>query len=43
MDHAERLRDDFPDATLQPIAGGSTFAMLDKPDELAAAINAFAD
>jgi pimeloyl-ACP methyl ester carboxylesterase len=41
LDHAERLRDDFADASLQVIADASTYVMLDKPDELAAAITAF--
>ncbi len=36
--HAERLRDDFPNAILQVIAGASTYVMIDQPDDLARAI-----
>lgn len=42
VDHAERLRDDFPNATLDVIADAATYVMLDKPDELAQAIATFA-
>lgn len=42
VDHAERLCADFPDATLQIITDASTYVMIDKPDELATAISAFA-
>ena len=41
IDHAERLRDDFPQATLRVIAGASTYVMVDKPEELAEAIATF--
>ena len=41
LDHANRLVADFPDARLEVIAGSSTFVMLDRPDELAAAISSF--
>jgi pimeloyl-ACP methyl ester carboxylesterase len=39
--HAHRLEAGFPDAHLGVIAGSSTFVMLDRPDELAAAISSF--
>jgi pimeloyl-ACP methyl ester carboxylesterase len=39
--HAERLQVDFPNASLVPIADASTYVMLDKPGELAAAITTF--
>jgi pimeloyl-ACP methyl ester carboxylesterase len=38
IDHARRLRDAFPHATLIEIHGSSTFVMLDAPRELAEAI-----
>jgi pimeloyl-ACP methyl ester carboxylesterase len=38
LDHARRLRDAFPHATLIEIPDSSTFVMLDAPRELAAAI-----
>jgi pimeloyl-ACP methyl ester carboxylesterase len=38
IDHARRLRDAFPHATLIEIPGSSTFVMLDAPRELAEAI-----
>lgn len=38
LDHARRLRDAFPDATLIEIPDCSTFVMLDAPKKLAAAI-----
>ena len=41
LDHARRLRTDFPDARLEVIDGASTFVMLDQPAELAARITAF--
>jgi pimeloyl-ACP methyl ester carboxylesterase len=41
LDHARRLRTDFPDARLEVIDGASTFVMLDQADELAARIAAF--
>jgi pimeloyl-ACP methyl ester carboxylesterase len=41
LDHARRLRADFPDARLEVIDGASTFVMLDRPDELAANVTAF--
>ena len=41
LDHARRLVADFPDAHLEVIAGSSTFVMLDRPAELAAAISSF--
>jgi pimeloyl-ACP methyl ester carboxylesterase len=40
--HAERLRDDFPNATLAIITHASTYVMLDQPDQLATAIASFA-
>jgi len=40
-DHARRLEADFPHARLEIIHGASTYVMLDRPDELAAAITAF--
>lgn len=39
--HARRLEADFPDATLDVIAGASTFVMLDQPQALADAIARF--
>ncbi len=39
--HAERLATEFPDATLRVVPGASTFVMLDRPDEVAAALRAF--
>jgi len=39
--HAERLRDDFPNATLQIISDAATYVMLDNPDDLAQAISTF--
>ena len=41
LGHARRLEADFPDATLEVIAGASTFVMLDRPEELAGAITRF--
>jgi pimeloyl-ACP methyl ester carboxylesterase len=41
LDHARRLRADFPDARLEVIDGASTFVMLEQPDELAARISTF--
>ena len=38
LDHARRLRDAFPDATLIEISDCSTYVMLDAPERLAAAI-----
>jgi pimeloyl-ACP methyl ester carboxylesterase len=38
VDHARRLRDAFPHATLTEIPGSSTFLMLDAPGKLAEAI-----
>ncbi len=38
LDHARRLEADFPYARLQIIEGSSTYVMLDRPEELAAAI-----
>jgi pimeloyl-ACP methyl ester carboxylesterase len=38
LEHARRLRDAFPHATLVEIPDSSTFVMLDAPHELAAAI-----
>ena len=40
--HAERLRDDFPNATLQVVANASTYVMVDDPDQVAEAIASFA-
>ncbi|HEY1278696.1 MAG TPA: alpha/beta hydrolase [Acidimicrobiales bacterium] len=40
--HAQRLAATFPKATMTTIAGAKTWVPLDKPDELAAAIAAFA-
>lgn len=42
LDHAHRLEADFPDATLEVIAGARTFVMIDQPQALAAAIVQFA-
>jgi pimeloyl-ACP methyl ester carboxylesterase len=41
LDHARRLQADFPDARLEIIDGASTFVMLDRPDQLARAIDDF--
>jgi pimeloyl-ACP methyl ester carboxylesterase len=41
LDHARRLEADFPDARLHVIEGASTYVMLDRPAELAAAINSW--
>lgn len=41
LDHARRLAADFPRADLRTFPGASTFVMLDRPQELAAAIAAF--
>jgi len=41
LEHARRLESDFPDATLEVMAGASTFVMLDRPEELANAITRF--
>ena len=41
LDHARRLEADFPNARLEVIEGSSTYVMLDRPDELAAAISNF--
>ena len=41
LDHARRLEADFPNARLQVIEGSSTYVMLDRPDDLAAAITNF--
>jgi pimeloyl-ACP methyl ester carboxylesterase len=38
LDHARRLSDAFPHATLVEVPDSSTFVMLDAPRELAAAI-----
>ena len=38
LEHARRLRDAFPDATLIEIPDCSTYVMLDAPEQLAAAI-----
>ena len=38
LDHARRLRDAFPHATLIEIPDSSTYVMLDAPKELAQAI-----
>jgi pimeloyl-ACP methyl ester carboxylesterase len=38
---ARRLEADVPDARLQVFRGVSTYVMLDPPDELASAIEAF--
>ena len=38
LDHARRLRDAFPHATLIEIPGSSTFVMIDAPGKLAEAI-----
>lgn len=41
LEHARRLEADFPVATLEVIIGASTYVMLDRPRELAAAITRF--
>ena len=41
LEHARRLESDFPDARLEVIPGASTYVMLDRPDDLAAAIVSF--
>jgi pimeloyl-ACP methyl ester carboxylesterase len=41
LSHADRLADAFPQATLHVIADSSTYVMLDRPDETAAAIGQF--
>ena len=41
LDHARRLESAFPKARLQVIEGSSTYVMLDRPDDLAAAITTF--
>ena len=41
LDHARRLESDFPHARLQIIEGSSTYVMLDRPDDLSAAITTF--
>ena len=43
LSHAQRLADEFPDATLRVVEGSSTYVMLDRPDETAEAIRAFVD
>lgn len=42
VDHARRLEADFSDATLEVIPDACTFVMLDRPQELAAAITRLA-
>jgi pimeloyl-ACP methyl ester carboxylesterase len=41
LDHARRLEADFPDATLEVMAGSRTFVMIDQPKALASAIARF--
>jgi pimeloyl-ACP methyl ester carboxylesterase len=41
LDHARRIAAAIPDSKLVEIAGASTFVMLDRPHEVAAAIEAF--
>ncbi len=41
LDHARRIAAAIPDSRLVEIAGASTFVMLDRPTEVAAAIEAF--
>ncbi|CDO31164.1 alpha/beta fold hydrolase [Mycolicibacterium porcinum] len=43
LSHARRLADAFPKAALQPIAGASTYVMLDRPEQAASAIRQFLD
>lgn len=43
MAHAQRLAEAFADSTLAPIHDASTYVMLDRPDETAASIRAFAE
>jgi pimeloyl-ACP methyl ester carboxylesterase len=43
VSHAERLVEAFPDASLRLVEGSSTYVMLDRPAETAAAIAAFVD
>jgi pimeloyl-ACP methyl ester carboxylesterase len=42
IEHAQRLHADFPNATVQIITDASTYVMVDRPDQLAAAITKFA-
>ena len=39
--HAERLQSDFPNATLKVIEGAGAYVMIDRPEELGAAISEF--
>ncbi|MGV0793512.1 alpha/beta fold hydrolase [Mycolicibacterium sp. XJ1819] len=41
VSHAQRLVDDFPNATLHVVDGSATYVMLDRPAETAAAIRDF--
>jgi pimeloyl-ACP methyl ester carboxylesterase len=41
VDHAKRLKADFPEASLELIEGAATYVMLDRPDEVAASIQRF--
>lgn len=43
LSHAQRLADAFPNATLERIAGASTYVMLDRPEQTATAIRQFLD
>lgn len=41
VSHAQRLADDFPNATLHVVDGSATYVMLDRPAQTAAAIRGF--
>jgi len=41
LDHARRLEADFPNARLEIIEGASTYVMIDRPERLAALLQAF--
>ena len=43
VEHARRLAEDFPDATLRLIDGSSTYVMLDRPEQTAEAIRTFVE
>lgn len=43
LSHARRLADAFPNSTLEPIAGASTYVMSDRPEQTASAIRQFLD
>jgi pimeloyl-ACP methyl ester carboxylesterase len=41
VEHAMRLKADFPEASLELVEGAATYVMLDRPDEVAASIAGF--